>query len=131
MPGAGDNPTRVGDVEVMHGQATVVMVLNGRWPGSVQLSPDEADAVADRLRQQARYARLVNAEGEITLPHGRLKNPAIYMSRATTREVWHLLHGYEPDLRGDLRFGQARIPVLFDDRMELGTARLEEDPHPE
>lgn len=59
---------------------------------------------------------------------GHWKNPVIYMSRATAREVWHLLYGAEPDLSGDLRFGQSRIPVLFDDRMDLGEARLEEDP---
>lgn len=57
-----------------------------------------------------------------------LKNPVIYMSRATTREVWQLLYGAEPDLTSDLRFGQSQIPVLFDDRMALGEARLEEDP---
>lgn len=61
---------------------------------------------------------------------GHWKNPVIYMSRATTREVWLLLHGVEPDLYSDLRFGQSQIPVLFDDRMEFGAARLEEDPAP-
>lgn len=132
MAVAGDSPIRVGDVEVMHGQATVLMVLVGRWPGSVQLSPDDADAVADRLRQQAAYARRVNDDGEdATVQQGRLKHPAIYMSRATTIEVWRMLYDTEPDLRGDLRFGLAKIPVLFDDRMELGTARLEEDPDPQ
>jgi hypothetical protein len=59
---------------------------------------------------------------------GHWKNPVIYMSRATTREVWLLLYGTEPDLHGDLRYGQSQIPVLFDDRMELGVARLEEFP---
>ncbi len=59
---------------------------------------------------------------------GHWKNPVIYMSRATTREVWHLLYGAEPDLASDLRYGQSQIPVLFDDRMALGEARLEEDP---
>lgn len=58
----------------------------------------------------------------------RLKNPVIYMSRATTREVWLQMFGVEPDLAGDLRYGRSRIPVLFDDRMEFGTGRLEEDP---
>lgn len=59
---------------------------------------------------------------------GHWKHPVIYMSRATTREIWQLMYGTEPDLRGDLRYGQSQIPVLFDDRMELGVARLEEDP---
>jgi hypothetical protein len=35
-------------------------------------------------------------------PVRRLKNPVIYMSRPTTREVWQLLYGAEPDLTGDL-----------------------------
>ena len=61
---------------------------------------------------------------------GHWKNPVIYMSRATTREVWLLLYGSEPDLMSDLKFGRTEIPVLFDDRMELGTARLEEEPTP-
>lgn len=56
------------------------------------------------------------------------QNPVLYMSRLTAREVWHLTYGAEPDLRGDLRFGHSQIPVLFDDRMELGEARIEEDP---
>jgi hypothetical protein len=61
---------------------------------------------------------------------GHWENPVIYMSRATTRELWRQMYGIEPDLRpaSDLRFGQSRIPVLFDDRMEFGVARLEEDP---
>lgn len=59
---------------------------------------------------------------------GHWENPVIYMSRATAREVWHLLYGTEPDLSGDLRYGKSQIPVLFDDRMALGEARLEEDP---
>lgn len=65
MAADGDDPTRVGDVQVMHGAAVVVLVLSGRWPGSATLTPDEADAVADRLRQQATYAREVNAAGEL------------------------------------------------------------------
>lgn len=59
---------------------------------------------------------------------GHWKNPVIYMSRATAREVWHLLYGTQPDFASDLRYGQSQIPVLFDDRMALGEARLEEDP---
>lgn len=59
---------------------------------------------------------------------GRWTNPVIYMSRETTRELWQLLYATEPDLTSDLRFGQSQIPVLFDDRMELGEARLDEDP---
>ncbi len=60
-----------------------------------------------------------------------LNNPVIYMSRPTTREVWQLMYGTEPDLTGDLRFGVSQMPVLFDDRMELGVARVEEDPEGE
>jgi hypothetical protein len=56
------------------------------------------------------------------------QHPVIYMSRDTTREIWHLMYGAEPDLASDLRYGQSQIPVLFDDRMEFGTARIEEDP---
>lgn len=59
---------------------------------------------------------------------GHWTNPVLYMSRATAREVWQLAYGTEPDLKGDLRYGQSQIPVLFDDRMELGVARLEEHP---
>lgn len=59
------------------------------------------------------------------------QHPVIYMSRSTTREIWHLMYGTEPDLTSDLRYGQAHIPVLFDDRMEFGTARIEEDPSSE
>lgn len=61
---------------------------------------------------------------------GHWKNPVLYMSRATAREVWLLLYGEEPDLSGELRYGKPQIPVLFDDRMELGVATLEEDPDP-
>jgi hypothetical protein len=59
-----------------------------------------------------------------TTTWGHWKNPVIYMSRATALEVWRLLYGTEPDLQGDLRFGETQIPVLF----ELGVARLEEQP---
>lgn len=51
---------RVGDVEVAHGEATVLLILHGRWPGSAQLSPDQADAIAEHLRAQAAHARRVN-----------------------------------------------------------------------
>lgn len=61
---------------------------------------------------------------------GHWHHPVIYMSRVTTRALWRLLHGTAPDLHGDLRFGQARIPVLFDDRLPFGEMRLEEDPDP-
>jgi hypothetical protein len=59
-------------------------------------------------------------------PH--FKHPVIYMSRDTTREIWQLMYDTEPDLSGDLRYGQSQIPVLFDDRLEFGTAQLDEDP---
>lgn len=62
---------------------------------------------------------------------GHWKNPVIYMSRATTVEVWRLMFDADPDLISDLRYGQSQIPVLFDDRMEFGTARLEESPDAE
>jgi hypothetical protein len=65
----------------------------------------------------------------VSKPH--FKNPVIYMSRATTREVWLQMFGNVPDLTGDLRYGRSRIPVLFDDRMEFGTSRIEEDPRVE
>lgn len=52
---------RVGDVEIAHGQATVLLILHSRWPGAAQLTPDEADALAERLRAQAQAVRLVNA----------------------------------------------------------------------
>ena len=55
-----ENPTRVGDVEVAHGAATVLLILHGRWPGAVQLSPDDADAAADRIREQAAHVRRIN-----------------------------------------------------------------------
>lgn len=58
----------------------------------------------------------------------KTKNPVIYMSRDTTREVWQVVYGAAPDLTGDLRFGQSQIPVLFDDRMPFGEARIEEGP---
>lgn len=57
-------PNRVGDVEVMHGSATVLLVLHGRWPGSTQLTPDDADALADRIREQAAYTRRINSAGD-------------------------------------------------------------------
>lgn len=59
---------------------------------------------------------------------GHWDNPVIYMSRATTRAIWPLAFGTEPDLTSDLRFGRTQIPVLFDDRMALGEARVEESP---
>lgn len=62
---------------------------------------------------------------------GHWKNPVIYMSRATTREIWRMMFDTEPDLTGDLRYGRTQIPVLFDDRMEFGVARLEEMPDSE
>jgi hypothetical protein len=55
-PDAGES-NRIGDVEVAHGQATVLLVLHGRWPGTTQMSPDAADAVAAKLRKQAAHAR--------------------------------------------------------------------------
>ena len=54
------------------------------------------------------------------------KDPVIYMSRATTIEVWHLMYGVEPELNSDLRFGMSQIPVMFDDTMALGEAWIEE-----
>lgn len=59
---------------------------------------------------------------------GHWKNPVIYMSRETAREIWQMFYGTTPDMTSDLRFGKTQIPVLFDDRMALGEARLEEDP---
>lgn len=57
----------------------------------------------------------------------RWKNPVLYMSRETTREVWLIVYGFDPNLlSGELRFGQSRIPVLYDDRMPIGEARIEE-----
>lgn len=56
-----DNPNRVGDVEIAHGAASVVIVLHGRWPGAAQLSPDDADLIAERIKVQAAYAREINA----------------------------------------------------------------------
>jgi hypothetical protein len=69
-----------------------------------------------------------DSTGALPMTWGHWKNPVIYMSRYTAREVWRLMFDTDPDLYSDLRFGQTRIPVLFDDRMELGTARLEEAP---
>jgi hypothetical protein len=60
--------------------------------------------------------------------HRMIKNPVIYMSRATTVEVWRLMYGEEPNLYGNLRYGKSQIEVLFDDRMEFGHARLGELP---
>ncbi len=59
------------------------------------------------------------------------RNPVLYMSRATTRQVWLIVYGHDPDLNTELRFGQAQIPVLYDDRMPLGEARIEEEPAPD
>ncbi len=47
----------------MHGSATVLLVVYGKWPGSTQLSPDDADALADRLKEQAAYTRRANGDG--------------------------------------------------------------------
>ena len=57
----GQDRNRVGDVEVAHGTVTVLLILHGRWPGSVQLEPDDADALADRLRDQAAHVRRLRA----------------------------------------------------------------------
>lgn len=55
------------------------------------------------------------------------QNPVIFMSRATTREMWLMVFGSEPDLyAGTLLLG--RLEVRLDDRMDLGEARIEEDP---
>lgn len=67
-------------------------------------------------------------EDESTSNQRHWQHPVIYMSRRTTVEIWRMMYGAEPDLVGDLRFGQSQIPVLFDDGMELGEARIEEDP---
>lgn len=53
---------RVGNVEVGRGEATVLLVLYGRWPGAVQLTPDHADTIAERLRAEAAGVRRVNQE---------------------------------------------------------------------
>lgn len=58
------------------------------------------------------------------------RHPVLYMSRATAREMWVLIYGIEPNLTGDLRYGTSRIPVLLDDTMPFGHARIEEDPDP-
>lgn len=61
---------------------------------------------------------------------GHWRNPVIYMSRATAVEVWRHLYGADPDMSADLRYGLTGVPVRFDDRMQFGESRLEEDPDP-
>lgn len=58
------------------------------------------------------------------------RHPVLYMSRATTSALWPMLYGVEANLNGDLRYGVSRIPVLFDDTVPFGTARIEENPDP-
>lgn len=48
---------RIGEVELAHGVDAVSLILGGRWRGAAVLSPDEADELADRLREQAAAAR--------------------------------------------------------------------------
>lgn len=57
QPSVAPDPQRIGGAEVMHGADVVLLVLRGTWPGSAQLTPDQADALAGRLREQAAYAR--------------------------------------------------------------------------
>ncbi len=57
------HPLRVGDVEIAHGQATELLILHGRWPGSTRLSPDDADQLAALLREQAEHGRQINNNG--------------------------------------------------------------------
>jgi hypothetical protein len=55
-------------------------------------------------------------------------DPAIYMSRATAREFWKMLYGTDPDLTHDMLVGESQTEILFDDRMPLGTMRVEDHP---
>jgi hypothetical protein len=51
---------RARNVEVGHGEATVLLIVHGRWPGAAQLTPDDADDLAARLREQAASVRRIN-----------------------------------------------------------------------
>jgi hypothetical protein len=47
----------VGDATVRHGAESVLVTIDGRYPGSTQLTPDQADQLANVLHTQAQYAR--------------------------------------------------------------------------
>lgn len=51
------NRLRVGEVELAHGADVVSLVIHGRHRGATVLTPDDADALADRLSWQAAAAR--------------------------------------------------------------------------
>lgn len=53
----GKNTKRVGEVEVGHGVDLVLLAIDGRYSGITQLTPDEAERLADRLREKAAEAR--------------------------------------------------------------------------
>lgn len=53
------DPARVAEVEVTHHPDVDLVYVNihGRQPGSAQLTPDEADELADALKAHAAAAR--------------------------------------------------------------------------
>lgn len=52
-----EDPARVGEVELSHHVDLVYLAIDGRHAGVTQLTPDEADQLADRLKEQAEAAR--------------------------------------------------------------------------
>ncbi|MER5608357.1 hypothetical protein AB0F93_00175 [Micromonospora tulbaghiae] len=59
----GKDSRRVGEVEVMHGSDVVLLAIDGRYSGITQLTPDDADRLATRIREQATAARAAKTEG--------------------------------------------------------------------
>lgn len=58
-----ENPDRVGEVELAHHVDLVYLAIDGQHPGVTQLTPDEADALAERLIYKAMAARNAKAGG--------------------------------------------------------------------
>lgn len=52
-----DDPTRVGEVELTFHTDVVYLAIDGRHAGVTQMTPDEADELADQLKAKAAAAR--------------------------------------------------------------------------
>jgi hypothetical protein len=60
-----------------------------------------------------------------------MKRHVAYMSRLTAKMIWPLLYGVDPDLTSDMRMGNERVLVLFDDRLSPGIVSFEHEAQPD
>lgn len=52
-----EDPSRVGEVELTFHTDLVYLTIHGRQPGLTQLTPDEAEDLAEQLKAKAAAAR--------------------------------------------------------------------------